>query len=306
MADFRFVDLFAGIGGFRLGFEMAGGKCVFTSEINAQARKVYAVNHGEPESGIAGDIAMIKPDQIPEHDVLLAGFPCQAFSTQGHRDGFDDTRGTMFFEIARILAAGRTRALCLENVPNLLRHDNGNTFAVMARVLRDLGFHISLQVINAAAWVPQRRKRMFLCGHRDNRGFNIDFMPVPDPSTGPTLGTILDRDPKHDELTLTDTFMRHLEHENRTRGNIAHICGDGDVGGTLIAQYQGSAGSTAVLVKQPGRNPRRLSARECARYMGFPDTFQIPVSRSAAYRLFGNAIVPQVAGHIATHLKAEI
>lgn len=358
MADFRFIDLFAGIGGFRLGFQRAGGECVFTSEIDPHARKTYAVNHGVAESDIYGDITKIDPHAIPAHDVLLAGFPCQAFSPAGHERGFADTRGTLFFEIARILAAGRTNAFCLENVPRLLTHDNGKTFSVMSAAIRDLGFHLSLQVVNAAAWVPQRRKRVFLCGHQYNPAFNIDFLQFPDPESGPKLGSILERgDPpgtrltdaewtaakEHksnqsaqgrgfgcnvvaagqvgptlttrnvetnefviDELTLSDTFMGHLEKENRTRGNITHICGDGDVGNTLIAQYQGSAGASAVLVEQPGRNPRRLSARECARYMGFPDTFQIPVSRSAAYKLFGNSIVPQVAEHIATHLKAEI
>lgn len=424
MTDFRFIDLFAGIGGFRLGFEAAGGECVFTSEIDPHARKTYAVNHGVEEASIAGDIAEVEPADIPDHDVLLAGFPCQAFSMAGRRKGFEDTRGTLFFEIARILAAGRTPAFCLENVKGLLNHENGNTFEVITRTLRELGYHLSFQVINAAAWVPQNRKRLFLCGHRENRAFNIDFMPVPDPRAGPKLGSILEREPpldhtltdgtwewlqkhtqKHnpgkdgkfgygyniadldgaartmtsrygkdgreilidqdeedafkevrltdrvwklynrrrkesrppnvfgpedvgntlistyggtgggsrlliddhfEEVRLTDKGLAAIEKHAAERGYKVHVLGKDDVGNTLVSMYQGSTGASALLVKGEKRNPRRLTARECARLMGFPDTFEIPVPRTHAYRLFGNSIVPQVPAHIATYLKEEI
>ena len=239
--SFRFIDLFAGIGGFRLGFEAAGGRCVFTSEIDRHARQVYACNHGGDESAIAGDISEITATDIPEHDMLLAGFPCQAFSIGGQRRGFDDTRGTLFFEIARVLAAGRTKAFCLENVPHLLKHDSGKTFSVITGTLRDLGFHLSFQVVNAAAWVPQKRKRLFLCGHKTNRAFNIDFMPVPNPADGPRLCSILEPHPPQDATLEDAEWKAALEHKARQeaqgRGFGCNIVDPDSVAPTLTARY---------------------------------------------------------------------
>lgn len=418
MSDFRFIDLFAGIGGFRLGFEAAGGKCVFTSEINEHARKTYAVNHGVEEASIAGDIAEVDPADIPDHDLLLAGFPCQAFSIGGRKKGFEDTRGTLFFEIERILKQGKTPAFVLENVPHLTKHDGGKTFRIITKHLRELGYHLSFQVINAAAWVPQNRKRIFICGHINNPKFEIDFMPVPDPASGPRLGSILEPEPPleaylsdarwefhkerqkegqsyslfhandvgntlisrydgtggearllidsdpFEQVRLSDKGLAAVKKNAKERGFKVHILGKDDVGNTLVANYRGGMGASAllvagdledctlssgtwaalqrhkekhaaegngfgytvadpdgkartlsarygkdgseILIERPKRNPRRLTPRECARLMGFPDDFQIPVSKTQAYRLFGNAVVPQVCAHIAHYLKPNI
>ena len=498
MKGFRFIDLFAGIGGFRKGFEAAGGRCVFTCEIDAKAREVYAANY-EVDHPFAEDITEVAPADIPDHDLLLAGFPCQAFSLAGSRKGFEDTRGTLFFEIARLLEGCRTRAFILENVEGLLTHDGGETYRRIYRTLRDLGYHLGHRRINAAAWVPQNRKRIFIAGHLESVGFPsaLDFAQFPPVEAGPRLGSILEPEPRPDafaaerlgdrewahirrradrgpetrrplavfgpdgvantlpstyrkgggallliepppqappeasplyaelaEVTLTDSQWRYirlraergfffnvfgpaevgnsiiaayggtgggrrlliaapadpfeaerlsdgtwaalqahaarhreagngfgcsvfgadgvartlsaryhkdgseiliadpfaevevsdafLEHEalqRDRRGYELNITGAEGVAGTLTTGYRGS-GAAAVLIRRPRRNPRRLTARECSRLMGFDgpgeSAFNIPVARTQAYRLFGNAVCPPVAQAIAEAVAPEI
>jgi DNA (cytosine-5)-methyltransferase 1 len=317
-----FIDLFAGIGGMRLALEDCGASCVFSSEWDRFAQQTYEANFGEkPE----GDIREIDAADIPEHDILLAGFPCQPFSISGvskklslgRPHGFDDpTQGTLFFEIKRILDAHRPKAFLLENVKNLQSHDKGRTFAVIMAALReDLGYTVYTKVVDAAAYVPQHRERIFMVGFRDDVDF--DF-PDRDVSAGPKLRSILDEfvDPKY---TLTDHLWSYLQDyaaKHRAKGN-GFGFGLADLDGvtrTLSARYYKDG--SEILIPQSGKNPRRLTPPECAQLMGFtqlrPD-FQIPVSDTQAYKQFGNAVVPPVVadiGHamvdaLARHEQAE-
>ena len=332
-ALFTFVDLFAGIGGMRLGFEAVGGQCVFTSEWNRFAQQTYQANFPDNHP-IYGDITKISLDTVPAHDVLLAGFPCQPFSIAGvskknalgRPHGFqDETQGTLFFDIARILASHRPQAFLLENVKNLLRHDRGRTFEVMLRVLRDeLDYQVSWRVLNARAWVPQRRERIFLVGFRDQdtQSFSFDHMTVPALDEEPRLTTILHSEngleaaePPYTEgpqakvntkYTLSDHLWSYLQayaekHRKRGNGFGFGLCGPNDVARTLSARYY-KDGSEILIRQDNGRNPRRLTPRECSRLMGF-DTknrqFRIPVSDGQAYRQFGNAVAVPVVREIA-------
>src|SRR5581483_3125558 len=199
--DFTFVDLFAGIGGLRLGFESIGGKCLFTCEWDRYSQQTYRANFPDDEHDIAGDIRKVAEADIPAHDVLLAGFPCQPFSIAGvskknalnRPHGFAcEAQGTLFFEVARIIQHHRPRAFLLENVKNLVNHDRGRTFHVMREVLtRELGYHVDYRIIDAKSWVPQHRERIFIAGFRDRTDFTFDTMDVPGPLKGPKLRAIL-------------------------------------------------------------------------------------------------------------------
>lgn len=308
---FDFIDLFAGIGGMRIAFEDCGGRCVFTSEWDKFAQQTYAANFGETPHG---DIREIDASDIPAHDILLAGFPCQPFSISGvskknalgRPHGFDDpTQGTLFFEIKRILEAHRPTAFLLENVKNLGSHDRGRTFEVIMRTLReDLGYTVYSQVIDAAAYVPQHRERIFIVGFREPVAF--DF-PVSDASSGPPLSAILEDevDPKY---TLTDHLWRYLQDyaaKHKAKGN-GFGFGLADLDGvtrTLSARYYKDG--SEVLVPQEGQNPRRLTPEECSRLMGFRQLrpgFVIPVSDTQAYKQFGNAVVPPVVAAIGSRM----
>lgn len=337
---FRFIDLFAGIGGLRLGFEAIGGRCVFTSEWNAHARRTYEANFADgPGHVMAGDITEVPAESIPEHDVLLAGFPCQPFSIAGvskknalgRRHGFAcEAQGTLFFDVARILAHHRPRAFLLENVKNLLSHDRGNTFRVIRDTLtRELGYHIHWRVIDAKPFVPQHRERIFIAGFRDNAGFSFDDLLLPDPDSGPRLHTILhpedgteDEDPPYTtgpagtvspRYTLTDHLWQYLrdyaeKHRRAGNGFGYGLVGGNDVARTLSARYYKDG--SEILVWQPHANPRRLTPRECARLMGFEAprgrSFRIPVSDTQAYRQFGNAVVVPVVRAVARHMAPWI
>ena len=337
-ADFSFIDLFAGIGGLRLGFEAIGGRCVFTSEWNQFCQLTYQANFGADEP-IAGDITGISAESIPPHDVLLAGFPCQPFSIAGvskknalnQPHGFRcESQGTLFFDVARIIAHHQPPFFLLENVKNLLNHDRGRTFRVMRDTLAsDLGYHLHSRVINARSWVPQHRERIFLAGFRDETTFSFDDMTIPDPAEGPRIGTILhpeDGSESPEEgytegprakvasrYTLSQhlwTYLKDYAEKHRRRGNGFGfgLVGPDDVARTLSARYYKDG--SEILVRQRGRRPRRLTPRECARLMGFdrPDTtpFRIPVSDTQAYRQFGNAVAVPVAVAVARHMEAWI
>lgn len=318
---FRFIDLFAGIGGLRVGFENVGGKCVFTSEWDRFAVETYRKNFCENEEHVfAGDIREFTKDKaslsrIPAHDVLLAGFPCQPFSIAGvskknalgRPHGFmDATQGTLFFDVARIIQHHKPGVFLLENVKNLKSHDNGNTFATIMNVLQqDLGYRIETRVVSARSWVPQSRERIFIAGFRDSSaGFSFDDIVLPN-NAPPTLGSILE-DSVESKYTLTPKLWDYLQkykakHQSRGNGFGYGLCGPDDVARTLSARYY-KDGSEILVDQGIAKRPRRLTPKECARLMGFERgnrTWNIPVSDTQAYRQFGNAVVVPVVEAIA-------
>lgn len=330
--SFRFIDLFAGIGGLRLGFESIGGECVFTSEWNAYSRRTYLANH-RLNHPIAGDITGIRETEIPNHDVLLAGFPCQPFSIAGvskknalkRPHGFQcELQGNLFFDVARILAFHRPRAFLLENVKNLVNHDRGNTFRIIRQTLtEDLGYRIHWRVIDAKPWVPQHRERIFIVGFREPNDFSFDDLRVPTASRGPTLSAILHpedgSEPPEPPYTcgprgevaakyglsehLWD-YLREYAARHRAKGNGFGfgLNGPDEVARTLSARY--FKDGSEILIRRAGmKTPRRLTPRECARLMGFDrpgrEPFVIPVSDTQAYRQFGNAVVVPVVEAVA-------
>jgi DNA (cytosine-5)-methyltransferase 1 len=322
--SFKFIDLFAGIGGLRLGFESIGGQCVFTSEWDSWAQKTYALNFPDNHE-IAGDIRDFSgsPELIPEHDLLLAGFPCQPFSIAGvskknalgRPHGFlCDTQGTLFFDTAQIIAHHRPAAFVLENVKNLENHDQGRTFATIMNVLRnELGYHVQHRVLSSEPWVPQKRERIFIVGFREPTEFNFAGLKVPDPAKGPKLGSILLPPEEVDEkYTLTAHLWRYLKdykakHQAAGNGFGYGLFGPGDVTRTLSARYYKDG--SEILVKQIGKRPRRLTPRECARLMGFETRdrqFKIPVSDTQAYKQFGNAVVVPVVEFVAKALEPHL
>lgn len=323
---FSFVDLFAGIGGIRLGFQEAGGECVFTSEWNDWSKKTYLENFGG-DHPFEGDIVTFQAEDIPDHDVLLAGFPCQPFSIAGvskknalgRPHGFEcTTQGTLFFDVARIIAAKRPRAFLLENVKNLVSHDKGNTFRIILQTLReDLGYEVYYRVIDGQHWVPQHRERILIVGFKDRTSFSWDALDIP--ADAPRLDRILHPEDGSEaaeepytvsslakvnsKYVLTDNLWNYLKtyaEKHRAAGNgfgFGLVTKD-DVSRTLSARYY-KDGSEILLSRGKGKNPRRLTPRECARLMGFPDTFKFPVSDTQAYRQLGNSVVVPVIREVA-------
>lgn len=321
---FRFIDLFAGIGGLRLGFQSIGGRCVFTSEWDFKCQETYAKNFPDNHK-IEGDVREFStsPEKIPEHDLLLAGFPCQPFSIAGvskknalgRPHGFlCDTQGTLFFDTAQIIAHHRPPVFVLENVKNLEGHDQGRTFATIINVLRnELKYNVQHRVISAASWVPQKRERIFIVGFRDPTTFDINSLEIPDKKSGPKLGSILlpsdEVDPKY---TLTPHLWKYLQdykkkHNAAGNGFGFSLFGPHDVARTLSARYYKDG--SEILIAQEGNRPRRLTPKECARLMGFETKdreFHIPVSDTQAYKQFGNAVVVPVVEFLAKALKDHI
>jgi len=296
----KFIDLFAGIGGIRIAFERAGAKCVFSSEWNKFAQQTYEKNFGEMP---AGDIREVPVSDIPDFDILCAGFPCQPFSIAGvskklslnKPHGFEDeTQGTLFYEILRILKEKKPAAFFLENVKNLEKHDKGKTFAVIRDSLTDAGYSFSYKVINAKSLVPQNRDRIFMVGFRDPE-IGFTFPEIPD--LKPRIIDILENEVP-EKYTLTDhlwEYLRNYAEKHRLKGN-GFGFGLVDVNNhcrTLSARY--FKDGSEILIPQEGKNPRRLTPRECARLQGYPDSFTIPVSDTQAYKQFGNSVaVPLV------------
>lgn len=333
-SDFSFIDLFAGIGGIRLGFEAAGGRCVFTSEWDTYAQKTYRENFGSAHP-IAGDITKVEAQDIPDHEVLLAGFPCQPFSIAGvskknalgRPHGFEcTTQGTLFFDVARIIAAKRPLAFLLENVKNLVSHDRGNTFREIMRTLRDdLGYKVHWRVLDGRHFVPQHRERILIAGFQSPTGFDWNSMPLP--ADDVRLGRILHREdgceidvdegryldrrgrvqPKYVLTNRLWDYLQAYAEKHRAKGNGfgCTVVGPGDVSRTLSARYY-KDGSEILVSRGPRRNPRRLTPRECARLMGFPDTFRIPVSDTRAYKQFGNSVVVPLMRHAAQLMRPWI
>ncbi|WP_421760317.1 DNA (cytosine-5-)-methyltransferase [Devosia sp.] len=331
-SSFTFVDLFAGIGGFRRAFEPLGGRCVFTSEWDRFSQETYRANY-QLDHELAGDITAIDAADIPAHDVLLAGFPCQPFSlagvskknSLGRAHGFQcDVQGTLFFDVARIIQHHRPKAFLLENVKNLKSHDKGRTFDIIMKTLReDLGYHVETRIIDARSFVPQHRERIFIVGWREKNAFDFSKLELPD--SRPTLASILHSEdgsiegderytfgPEgkvHERYTLSDHLWSYLQayaekHRKAGNGFGFGLFGKGDVARTLSARYHKDG--SEILIAQPLRNPRRLTPRECAKLMGFESQgsgpFNIVVSDTQAYRQFGNAVVVPVVEAVAKHM----
>lgn len=318
---YTFIDLFAGIGGTRLAFEKAGCKCVFSSEWDKFAQTTYEANFGEKPHG---NIREVASSDIPDHDILVAGFPCQPFSISGvskkkslnRPHGFaDPTQGTLFFEIKRILHDKRPKAFLLENVKHLQGHDKGRTFKVIMRVLEnELGYSVCPQVFDAVAFVPQHRERIFLVGFREWQDF--EFPPMPD--SRPQIKDILENGSDPNDLlserrlaryTLTDHLWEYLQqyaakHKAKGNGFGCRLTPLDGIARTLSARYYKDG--SEILIPQQDKNPRRLTPRECARLMGFPDTFKIPVSDTQAYRQFGNSVVVPLLERIAKRIVATL
>ncbi|WMJ86730.1 DNA (cytosine-5-)-methyltransferase [Anaerocolumna sp. MB42-C2] len=308
---FKFIDLFAGIGGIRIPFQELGGKCVFTSEWDKFAQKTYRLNFGEEPKG---DITQIDASTIPDFDILLAGFPCQPFSQAGLRKGFADTRGTLFFEIERIICEKRPKAFLLENVKQLRGHDKGRTLQVIIQHLHDLDYFVDYDVLKAADYgVHQNRERIYIVGF-DKKQVNIDEnyeFPYPKPTYQPTrLGDILELD-VDEKYTISDRLWeghlrRKREHQEKGNGfGFSIYNAESSHTNTISARYY-KDGSEILIDQGEGHNPRKLTPRECARLQGFPESFIIPVSDTQAYKQFGNSVAVPVVRAVAKQLINEL
>ena len=332
---FTFIDLFAGIGGLRRGFEAIGGECIYTSEWDRYSQKTYLANFSGDAHEIAGDITKVAADSIPGHDVLLAGFPCQPFSIAGvskknalsRPHGFAcEAQGTLFFDVARIIKHHQPSVFLLENVKNLVNHDRGQTFRVIRDILeKELHYRISWKVIDAKLFVPQHRERIFIVGFREACDFSFDGLKLPDPLKGPSLRSILhpgngsEKPEGHfttgrmaqvdDRYTLTEhlwTYLKNYADKHREKGNGFGfgMFGPDDIARTLSARYYKDG--SEILIRQEGKPPRRLTPRECARLMGFDrpgrPPMKIVVSDTQAYKQFGNAVVVPVIEKVAEHM----
>lgn len=304
-ADYKIIDLFAGIGGTRLGFHLTGRtQSVFSSEIDKFAVKTYRANFGDVPFG---DITKISENQIPEHDILVGGFPCQAFSQAGKKLGFEDTRGTLFFEIARILKARKPKAFLLENVKNLLSHDHGNTFTVIKQTLMNLGYEVTPLVYRAKDFgVPQNRERIYIIGFNKKKVKNYKSFSAPVPPCTPiTVGQILENN-VDDKYTISDALWeghKRRKAENKKNGKgfgYSLFNAQSIYTNTISARYYKDG--SEILIEQPGKNPRKLTPREAARLQGFPDNFIIPVSDTQAYKEFGNSVAVPVIHSIASEI----
>lgn len=313
---FTFIDLFAGIGGMRLAYEAAGGQCVYSNEWNKYSQQTYFANFGEQPDG---DITKVDENTIPDHDILVAGFPCQPFSiagvskknSLGRATGFKDkTQGTLFFDVCRILKAKRPKAFMLENVKNLKSHDKGRTFKVIMESLDELDYQVFTAVLDGQAFVPQHRERILIVGFdRKRYGSDIDFSFDVRPATPkPVMADILEKEVP-DKYTLSDRLWAYLQNYAAKHRAAGHGFGYGiaprdGVARTLSARYYKDG--SEILIAQEGRNPRRLTPRECARLQGFPDTFKIVVSDTQAYRQFGNSVVVPLMAAVAKLVWAKV
>lgn len=322
-SDFTFVDLFAGIGGLRMAFEEHGGECIFTSEWDEYCQKTYLANF-RVDHELAGDINVIVGD-VRKHipvapDVLVAGFPCQPFSIAGvskknalgRPHGFAcKEQGNLFFHVASFLEELRPPAFLLENVKNLERHDKGNTFRVIMDTLtKDLGYKVDYKVIDAKGFVPQHRERIFIVGFDGDTDFTWDDFRHPGPKAK-TLNDILEPESEVDKkYILSDKLWLYLQnyaakHKAAGNGFGFGLVGRKDTARTLSARYY-KDGSEILIDRGKGKNPRRLTPRECARLMGFPDSFVIPVSDTRAYKQFGNSVVSPVVKEVARIMTPHI
>lgn len=336
---FRFIDLFAGIGGIRQGFEPFGGRCVFTSEWDTYSQKTYKANFADSHD-ITGDITQVDAASVPDHDILLAGFPCQPFSiagvskknSLGRAHGFAcETQGTLFFDVCRIIEAKQPKAFLLENVKNLTSHDKGKTFEVIKCALFELGYDIHFKVVDGAHFVPQHRERIIIVGFKkeENIKFSWDDSLPPkgsralssilhksdgtEPVISHDMGRFFDYDKRQpiDSFTLSDglwTYLQNYAQKHKEKGNgfgYGLVTPETTTTRTLSARYY-KDGSEILLHQEADKNPRKLTPRECARLMGFPDSFVIPVSNTRAYKQFGNSVVVPAIAHVASLMITAI
>lgn len=312
---FTFIDLFAGIGGIRLAYQNLGGKCVFTSEWDYYSKKTYEANFGEVPFG---DITEIHEKLIPDHDILLAGFPCQPFSIAGvskknalgRAHGFlDETQGTLFFDIARILKHKKPPVFMLENVKNLVSHDKGKTFKVITETLKELGYTIHYKVLDGKYYVPQHRERIIIVGFRNSIYHGKESFEFPEPSEAKFAIKSILEDHVDEKYTLTNRLWNYLQgyaEKHKLKGN-GFGFGLTDLNGisrTMSARYYKDGAE--ILIPQKGKNPRRLTPRECARLQGFPDKFIIPVSDNQAYKQFGNSVVSPLIQAVGKNIVKEL
>lgn len=304
-AKYTMIDLFAGIGGTRLGFHLTGQtKSVFSSEIDSFAVKTYRANFGDQPHG---DITQIAETDIPDHDILVGGFPCQAFSQAGKKLGFEDTRGTLFFEIARILQAKRPKAFLLENVRNLLSHDHGHTYEVIENTLKELDYDVNLLVYKAKDFgVPQNRERIYIVGFDKRTVLNYsNFTPPVPPCSKTSVGAILEKN-VDEKYTISDELWqghqrRKVENKKNGKGfGYTLFDENSPYTNTISARYYKDG--SEILIKQANNNPRKLTPREAARLQGFPDNYIIPVSDTQAYKQFGNSVAVPVIHAIAKEM----
>ena len=318
MKKYKTIDLFAGIGGLRLGFERTGRtETVFSSEIDKFARKTYEANFGsEP----FGDITKIEASDIPDHDILLAGFPCQAFSHAGLKKGFEDIRGTLFFDVARILKEKRPKAFLLENVKGLVSHDKGNAFKTILETLNELGYDVHYKILNTKDFnIPQNRERIYIVGFLKEAVSNSSVFDFPiEELKKPgylqvfkrtVLGDILE---KHvsDDYTISDKAWEGLKERKKRNQEAGKGFGyslffpESEYTRTLVAHY--AKDGNEILLEQEGKNPRKLTERECARLQGFPEDFVFPCSKSQTYKQLGNSVTFPVVKEIAQKMIMKL
>jgi len=303
-SEYTFIDLFAGIGGIRRGFESYAGECVFSSEWDKFSQQTYVANYKETP---AGDITQIPENEIPTHDIILAGFPCQAFSNAGLKQGFEDTRGTLFFDVARIIAHHKPQVVFLENVKGLLSHKKGQTFATIKKTLESLGYKIFHKVLSAKDFgVPQNRQRIYIVAFLNHAiDFNFPEPPKPDVCVGDILEEKVD-----EKYTLSDKLWaghQRRKEMHKSKGNgfgYSMFDKKSPYTSTISARYYKDG--SEILIEQKEGNPRKITPREAARLQGYPDSFIIPVSDTQAYKQFGNSVSVPVIKAIAKEISRSI
>lgn len=316
--SFTFIDLFAGIGGFRIAFQKQGGKCVFTSEWNKYAKRTYEANFGEVPFG---DITKIDEKSIPHHDILLGGFPCQPFSiagvskknSLGKKHGFlDETQGTLFYDIVRIIKEKRPKAFLLENVKNLRSHDSGKTFKIIKEALKELDYITFDKVIDAKNYVPQHRERIFIAGFSKDIFSETTLFEFPTPPEEEVMFKSILQQKPDSKYTLTDKLWEYLQqyaqkHKEKGNGFGFGLTDPNGVARTLSARYYKDG--SEILIAQKGKNPRRLTPEECKRLMGYPENYRIKnigVSDTQLYKQFGNSVAVPVVTAIAEKMVTFI
>lgn len=299
----KFIDLFAGIGGIRIGFEEFFDKCVFSSEIDKYAKQTYEANFNENPHG---DITLINEKDIPQFDILLAGFPCQPFSHAGLKKGFEDTRGTMFFHIARIINYHKPKVIFLENVKALRTHNKGKTFKVIKSILEEFGYYIYYDILNAKDFgIPQNRERIYIVAFLDN----LNFIFPKGNNNLTKVGDILDKNVP-DKYTISDKLWeghqrRKIEHKLKGNGfGYSLFNEESRYTSTLSARYYKDG--SEILIEQINKNPRKLTPKEACRLQGFPENFIIPVSDNQAYKQFGNSVAVIVIREIAREIRKTL
>ena len=311
LKDYTFIDLFAGLGGFRIALESLGAKCVYSNEWDVPVQKVYAKNFGEtPE----GDITLVEENNIPNHDILCAGFPCQAFSISGKQHGFEDSRGTLFFDVARIIKSKRPKVVFMENVKNFATHDNGKTLEVVKGTMQELGYTFNQKVLNAVNYgIPQKRERIYMVCFRNDLNIEGFKYPKPFKLTHHLEDYLLNDEETTKSLIVNreDTYFNGVKDDHYSdksiRLGIVNKGGQGEriysVKGIAITL---SAYGGGVFAKTGGYlingKTRKLHPRECARIMGFPDSYKISTSANQAYKQFGNSVVIDVLQLIASEI----